>query len=144
MEVRFRIWLEEGGEHVIGKGGARILRAIKEEGSLTAASRKLGMSYRYIWQYLKNIERAVGKVVETERGGKGGGGARLTDLGERILEIYERYESVIEAISSGDVLVEETESGYVFLIPKKFFESSKCYSGSSKKPEDDSRGKVED
>ncbi|HDN05653.1 MAG TPA: LysR family transcriptional regulator, partial [Candidatus Bathyarchaeota archaeon] len=48
------------------------------------------MSYRYVWNYLKKIEDALGEpVVETFKGGKsGGGGARLTRLGESLLGEY--------------------------------------------------------
>ena len=49
MEIKWRIWIEKDGKHVIGKGGAEILRAIKEEGSIAAASKRLGMSYKYVW-----------------------------------------------------------------------------------------------
>jgi molybdate transport system regulatory protein len=88
----FKFWIEFEGKRVIGKGGAAILEQIKKEGSISKAAKKLGMSYRYVWNYLDEIKRAVGEpVVETFKGGKsGGGGARLTELGEYLLSEYKR------------------------------------------------------
>jgi len=88
----FKLWIELEGKRVIGKGGAAILEQIKKEGSISKAAEKLGMSYRYVWNYLDEIKKAVGEpVVETFKGGKsGGGGARLTELGEYLLSEYKR------------------------------------------------------
>jgi molybdate transport system regulatory protein len=60
------------------------------------------MSYRYVWSYLQRIEKAIGEpVVETFRGGKsGGGGARLTDLGESLLEEYRQLEGYLGEVLS--------------------------------------------
>ena len=89
---------------MIGKGGAEILQQIKKERSISKAAEKLGMSYRYVWNYLQKIEKALGEpVVETYRGGKsGGGGAELTKLGKSLLEQYRRVEGYL-----GEVLSDE-------------------------------------
>jgi molybdate transport system regulatory protein len=52
------------------------------------------MSYRYVWSYLNKIEKALGEpVVDTHKGGKlGGGGARLTEVGESLLNDYKHLE----------------------------------------------------
>jgi molybdate transport system regulatory protein len=70
------------------------LEQIEKEKSISKAAEKLGMSYRYVWSYLQRIRKALGEpVVETFRGGKsGGGGARLTRLGESLLEEYKHVE----------------------------------------------------
>jgi len=83
-----KIWLEYKGKPLIGKGGAQILEQIEKEHSISKAAKKLGMSYRYVWNYIKKIEEALGNpVVQTYRGGKaGGGGARLTKLGKELLK----------------------------------------------------------
>jgi|GEM_PF-522086 molybdate transport system regulatory protein len=135
MEIRFRVWIEKNGEHVIGKGGAQILRAIREEGSISSASKKLGMSYKYMWNYLKRMENAVGKVVESEKGGRGGGRTRLTEKGEELLNIYESCEKIfgvitdemyldfVQGVVKGEIVeVENTEKlkeGEVVLILRK-------------------------
>lgn len=99
-----KIWLEYNGEPILGYGGARILESIKEERSISKAARKLGMSYRYVWNYLLKMRNAVGEpVVETFKGGRnGGGGARLTPLGDYLLKEYRRVENYV-----GEVLGDE-------------------------------------
>jgi molybdate transport system regulatory protein len=99
MKVAWRVWLEKDGEHLLGKGGAEILSAIKEYGSISKAAEKLGMSYRYVWNYLKRMEEVLGtKVVDARRGGAKGGRAELTEFGERVLRQYRRIEKYIEDV----------------------------------------------
>jgi molybdate transport system regulatory protein len=100
----YKIWIEEDGRPLIGKGGAEILEEIEKQKSISTAARKLGMSYRYVWNYLQKIEEKVGEpVVETFRGGKsGGGGAGLTQVGKSLLGEYRRLEAYL-----GKVLGEE-------------------------------------
>ena len=99
MKVAWRVWLEKDGEHLLGKGGAEILSAIKKYGSISRAAERLGMSYRYVWNYLKKMEEVLGqKVVDTRRGGAGGGKAELTEFGEVILRQYRRIEKYIEEV----------------------------------------------
>jgi len=95
-----KIWLEYEGKPILGKGGAEILEAIKEEGSISKASKKLGMSYRYVWNYIDRINQALKEpVVKAFRGGKhGGGGAALTELGERLLREYKRMERYVSEL----------------------------------------------
>src|SRR3989304_2551782 len=90
-----KIWIEYRGKPILGRGGAEILREINTQQSLTKAAEKLGMSYRYVWNYVQKIHVALGEsVVETYKGGKsGGGGARLTEAGKSLLEEYLRLES---------------------------------------------------
>jgi molybdate transport system regulatory protein len=86
-----KVWIEYKGIPVLGKGGAEILKAIAKEQSISKASEKLSMSYRYVWNYLQKIQKAIeAPVVETFKGGKsGGGGAKLTPLGQNLLEEYQ-------------------------------------------------------
>ncbi|MGB9853777.1 MAG: winged helix-turn-helix domain-containing protein [Candidatus Bathyarchaeales archaeon] len=90
-----KIWIEYEGKPLIGKGGAQILEQIEKEKSISRTAEKLGMSYRYVWSYLKRIEKTLGEpIIETYRGGRaGGGGAKLTKLGKELLEEYQRVEN---------------------------------------------------
>jgi len=99
-----KIWLKYRGESLLGKGGAEILKAIRKEKSISKAAQKVGMSYRYVWNYLAKTERVLGApVVERFKGGKaGGGGAKLTQLGESLLKEYKRAEGYV-----GEVLGDE-------------------------------------
>ena len=95
--ISCKIWLEHKGKPILGKGGAEILQATEKEKSISKAAKKLGMSYRYVWNYLKKINQALGKpVIKTFRGGKhGGGGTLLTELGESLLREYRRMEAYV-------------------------------------------------
>ncbi len=92
-----KIWIEHKGKPILGKGGAEILKEIETEQSLSKAAVRLGMSYRYIWNYVQKIHKTLGEtVVETYKGGKrGGGGARLTPVGKALLDEYERLEACL-------------------------------------------------
>jgi molybdate transport system regulatory protein len=98
-----KVWLEYKDKPVIGKGGAEILEAIDKEKSLSKAAESLGMSYRYVWNYLHDIQSALGEaIVDTFKGGKsGGGGASLTDLGKSLLEEYKQVESYMGKVLQG-------------------------------------------
>lgn len=99
-KISFKTWLEYRGKPLLGEGGAEILKYIKEYGSLSEATKRLGMSYRYAWGYVKSIEKILGgKILETFKGGKsGGGGARLTKLGTSVLDEYERISSRLNEV----------------------------------------------
>ena len=89
-EIKAKIWLEKDGIPAIGEGRAHLLRQIEEHGSLASAARDLGMSYRHAWGIIQKIADAVGTtVVQSERGGAGGGGTRLTEAGHALLKEYE-------------------------------------------------------
>ena len=90
VSVKFRVWVEVNGVHVIGPGGYEILKAINELGSISGAARKLGMSYRFVWNYIDRMEKTLGvKLVEAWKGGRGRGGAKLTPEGQLLLQYYE-------------------------------------------------------
>ena len=112
MDIKFRLWIEKEEKHVAGKGGVAILKAIDEEASISGASKKLGMSYRYVWGYIKKMEKAVGKVVESEKGGSGGGRTVLTERGKEIVRLYEFYENLVKKLGKGEferVIIREGE-----------------------------------
>ena len=92
-----KIWIEYKGTPILGKGGAKILKQIDQQQSLSKAAQKLGMSYRYVWNYIQKINAALGEtVVDTHKGGKaGGGGAKLTATGKSLLEEYTRLEGYL-------------------------------------------------
>lgn len=92
----------------MGKGGAAILEQINKVQSISRAAENLGMSYRYVWNYLDEAKKVVGEpVVETFKGGKsGGGGAKLTELGAYLLSEYARVSSSLESCVSGKELLE--------------------------------------
>ena len=97
-----KAWIEYKGKPLIGKGGAEILETINRENSISKAAKTLGMSYRYVWNYIQEIQSTMEEpIVETYKGGKaGGGGARLTDLGKSLLGEYQQVESYLGKVLS--------------------------------------------
>ena len=88
---RLRILL--GREIAIGPGKAELLRLIEEMGSISAAAREMGMSYRRAWTLVETMNGAFREpVVEAAIGGRGGGGARVTDFGREALNRYRAME----------------------------------------------------
>ena len=77
----------------LGPGKAALLRAIEEAGSISGAARAMSMSYRRAWDLVDRMNADfTGPLVERVKGGRGGGGARLTELGKDALGRYERIE----------------------------------------------------
>jgi len=93
LVCRFRLRITKGDEIAIGPGKIDLLEAIGRHGSLSAAARALGMSYRRAWLLLETMNRCfTAPVVSTAAGGSGGGGSVLTPLGHEIVERYRRIE----------------------------------------------------
>lgn len=83
-----------GAVVAIGPGKANLLQAIEECGSISAAARGMGMSYRRAWLLVESANSAFRRpLVETLTGGDGGGGARLTDTGKEVLRRYRAMEA---------------------------------------------------
>jgi molybdate transport system regulatory protein len=81
------------GAIAIGPGKLELLESIAAGGSLAQAARALDMSYMRAWQLLQTMNAAFrAPLVELRRGGPAGGGARLTALGERVVELYREME----------------------------------------------------
>ena len=91
LEPRIRILL--GSSIAIGPGKATLLEAIGETGSIAAAGRRMGMSYRRAWVLAKTMNACFREaLIETAKGGIGGGGARLTTMGQEVLSLYRAME----------------------------------------------------
>src|SRR5262245_11474156 len=100
--LRLRIVLED--EIAVGPGKADLLEGIRETGSIAAAGRRLGMSYKRAWLLVDTMNGCFSKpVVEAAKGGKSGGGAWLTAVGDEVLDRYRHMESETERIVAGDL-----------------------------------------
>ena len=92
MKAIFKIWLEEKGGVAFAEGRRMLLESIDRLGSLNAASKELGMSYRAAWGKIKATEKVLGvKLLEVATGGKGGGGATLTPEAKELISKYKKY-----------------------------------------------------
>lgn len=87
--LRVRLRLKAGDRLVFGPGRLQILEGIAETGSIAAAARTMDMSYRRAWLLVDDINRCFqSPLVESVAGGKRGGGARLTELGQQVIACY--------------------------------------------------------
>jgi molybdate transport system regulatory protein len=77
----------------IGPGKIALLEAIRSAGSITAAAKSIGMSYRRAWLLVDEINHALREpVVATKQGGSEGGGTTLTPIGEQFIRLYHEIE----------------------------------------------------
>jgi molybdate transport system regulatory protein len=90
-----RIRIVFGADEMIGPGKAELLERIDRCGSIAAAGREMGMSYKRAWQLIGTLNAMFrAPLVDSTRGGPGGGGAVLTDAGRDVLGLYRAFESV--------------------------------------------------
>lgn len=88
--LSLRIDLPQGR---IGPGKIELLEVIDREGSISAAGRALGMSYKRAWDLVDALNKLIGHaVVEARPGGYRGGGATLTDAGRNLVADYRAIE----------------------------------------------------
>lgn len=96
--------LDFGPGRSIGHGKIRLLEAIRERGSISAAARSMRMSYRRAWLLIDDLNRIFAEpLIETKHGGTAGGGAELTGFGERVVERYRSIEAKARAAGAEDL-----------------------------------------
>jgi len=96
LGARLRIVLD--ADIAIGPGRADILQGIKDTGSIAAAGRRMGMSYKRAWSLVETTNRSfVTPLVQASKGGRQGGNTRLTKLGEEVLAAYRRMEALTDS-----------------------------------------------
>jgi len=101
-DLKIKIQIYCGEEIAMGPGKADLLEAIIREGSISAAGRALGMSYRRTWLLVDAMNRCWDvPLVETAAGGSHGGGARVTERGLAILGHYRALRAAAGAIEQG-------------------------------------------
>jgi molybdate transport system regulatory protein len=96
-EIHTKIWIEDGrGGTVFGAGQLKILEAIDNEGSISAAAKKMKMGYRSMWGKLKKIEHRLGmQVLIRKKGGLSGGASVLTSDARILVEKFRRLQQRI-------------------------------------------------
>lgn len=92
------------GRPALGPGKAELVERILETGSISAAARAMGMSYRRAWQLVEGLNRACREpVVITAVGGKRGGGAEVTAFGRRLVQLFRRMEAKASQAIAADL-----------------------------------------
>jgi molybdate transport system regulatory protein len=101
-EPRLRILL--GASVALGPGKAQLLTEIQATGSISAAARAMGMSYRRAWLLVAEMNRAFrAPLVQAGPGGKRGGGAFVTKMGNEALVRYRAMEAKAQKTLAKDV-----------------------------------------
>ena len=89
-KIKSRIWIESEEHVLLGEGRVRLLKAIDETGSLSKAAKNLNISYKKAWSLLDSINKSAKKPVTINSiGGKGGGGAELTNYGKTLIDAFD-------------------------------------------------------
>ena len=104
--VEVRVWIEETEGAFLGIGKIWLLENIRKTGSITNAAKEMKMAYRQAWQLVEEMnQRAESPLVEKLLGGKGGGGAKLTEAGEKAIAVFYEIEKRIK-----DFALKETQN----------------------------------
>jgi molybdate transport system regulatory protein len=91
--ARLTLRIDFDGDRQIGPGKIRLLELIESSGSISAAGRQMGMSYRRAWLLVDALNRCFREpLVAAQVGGVKGGGASLTDFGRAVIEHYRAIE----------------------------------------------------
>jgi molybdate transport system regulatory protein len=94
--AKTKIWLVNNkGEPIMGEGKTSLLKAIKEEGSLNKACKKVNISYKHAWLLLKEIEDSVEEPVLIKRRGGKDKGTFLTEKAMSLIQEYGTYQNML-------------------------------------------------
>ena len=93
LAPRHKIWLTWRDGFLMGPNYLKFLEAVEEHGTILEAGHVVGWSYRTCLNRLRRMEKVMGGVVlETQRGGRSGGGAKLSPQASRLVRLYRRWE----------------------------------------------------
>jgi molybdate transport system regulatory protein len=95
---RGRVWIDGPEGTFVGYGRVVLLERIIEHGSITKAAKSMKMAYRHAWDLVDSMNRqARVPFVELTTGGKGGGGAHVTEAGRRAIKVFWQFHDDLEA-----------------------------------------------
>lgn len=103
VDLRPRLRVVCGEDIALGPGKVDLLALVAETGSIREAAERMHMSYMRAWTLIKTMNACFHEpLVEAVRGGKAGGGARLTETGRKALAVYQQMEaSCLRAMKPG-------------------------------------------
>ncbi len=93
MDVDFKLLLTNNGDAIISKGKYQLLKEVDEHGSLNAAAKNMGLSYKKAFSYIKSIEENLGENVLIRTPGKA---SVLAPKGVEIIEMYDYFYSELK------------------------------------------------
>ena len=92
MQAKANFWVEKDGKVVLSSWRVRLLKAVEETGSISAAASQMGISYRRAWEKIHECEERLGeKLIETQTGGEGGGGSYLTPVATDYIQRFQNF-----------------------------------------------------
>jgi molybdate transport system regulatory protein len=99
-----KVHIPFGKVSAIGPGKADLLEAIDHGGSISAAARQMGMSYKRAWDLVDTMNKSFREpLVSTAAGGSYGGGAQVTEFGHEVLRRYRAIEDKANASVADDL-----------------------------------------
>ncbi|MEC3861708.1 LysR family transcriptional regulator [Mesobacterium sp. TK19101] len=102
-DTRLRLRLHFGPV-MLGPGKADLLEQIARTGSIAAAGRAMGMSYKRAWLLVEDMNHAfAAPLVDSARGGAKGGGAQLTGTGQTVLTLYRKIEDTAAEAGAAEI-----------------------------------------
>jgi molybdate transport system regulatory protein len=100
LAPRQKVWLNWDGVFLMGPNYLRFLAAVEENGTIREGGRAVGWSYRTCLNRLRRMERVLGApILVTTRGGRTGGGARLTPEARRLVRVFTRWQREVERLT---------------------------------------------
>ncbi len=89
FKVNGRLWIESDKDRFLGPGRIELLQKIQEFGSISKAAAAMGMSYKKAWDLVASMnQQARQPFVVSQTGGKKGGGALVTEVGQEAINQY--------------------------------------------------------
>ena len=101
MEIKVKVWIEDENKNLIfGSGKTEILRQIEETGSISEASKKVGMNYKKAWSHIKILEEYIeDDLVITKKGRGEDSGTKLTSKAKELIQLYKILDEDIKNYS---------------------------------------------
>ena len=97
LRPKFNLWLETNGEVTFSIWRVNLLQAVAETGSISGAAARLGIQYRTAWRKIHEMETRLGtKLVDTQIGGREGGGATLTPFALEYIDRFTAFARQVE------------------------------------------------
>ncbi|OPL07820.1 MAG: hypothetical protein AVO33_03520 [delta proteobacterium ML8_F1] len=93
MEAAWKVWIQDEGKKIFGRGPRDLLLKIESLGSINSAAKAMDMSYSKAIKLVATTEKAMGiTLLERSIGGTEGGGSKLTPQGKELVEKFTRFE----------------------------------------------------
>jgi molybdate transport system regulatory protein len=97
VQPRVNLWIEVDGNVALSRWRVRLLAAIADTGSISAGAERMGVSYRRAWEKIHEMEQRLDvTLLDTQTGGSGGGGARLTPAAQDYIRRFQHFSEGID------------------------------------------------